>query len=124
MPLHILRGSCCIVMIVQMKFTPHLNSLRIEFTPFSLNSLRILIFMITCLPMCFGIFSFRGKCQVKDFSDIDNLADYLEADDSFFYRYGYKPESRCVCVCVCVNSCLCEKVYKDIACNVSLSSKC
>ena len=62
---------------------------------------------------------------MKDFSDIDNLADYLEADDSFFYRYGYKPESRCVCMCVCVCKLgLCEKVYKDVACNVSLSSKC
>jgi len=43
---------------------------------------------------------------VKDFSEIDNLADYMEAADSFFYRYGYKPESRCVCVFVCVNSSL------------------
>ena len=43
---------------------------------------------------------------MKDFSEIDNLADYLEAADSFFYRYGYKPESRCVCVFVCVFVCV------------------
>ena len=103
-------------MTVQMKFTPRLNSLLFEFT-------RYTNFHDHMLNGVFWYFSFRGKCQVKDFSEIDNLADYLEADDSFFYRYGYKPESRCVCVCVS-KLCLCEKVYKDGDCSISLSSKC
>ena len=39
--------------------------------------------------------SFRGKCNVKKLSEVtDSLSEYLEKDHSFFYNFGYKPESR------------------------------
>ena len=51
----------------------------------------------------------RGKCQVREFSDVGNLAEYMESENSFFYCHGYKPESRWAYMCV-----LCCK--SDIVC--------
>jgi hypothetical protein len=38
---------------------------------------------------------FRGKCQVKELSEISDIASaFLEQEDNFFHQHGYKPESR------------------------------
>ena len=38
---------------------------------------------------------FRGKCHVSVLDDVrDNLPMYLDKENTFFYNYGYKPESR------------------------------
>ena len=44
----------------------------------------------------------RGKCKVKKLSEVrDSLSSYVEKEHTFFFNYGYKPESRGVWVCVC-----------------------
>ena len=52
----------------------------------------------------------RGKCQVREFSDVGNLAEYMESENSFFYCHGYKPESRWECVCCAVKVTLCAMI--------------
>jgi arginine-glutamic acid dipeptide repeat-containing protein len=37
---------------------------------------------------------FRGKCKVELKSDIKDINTYLTEESSFFYVFGYKPESR------------------------------
>jgi hypothetical protein len=37
---------------------------------------------------------FRGKCKVKLLNDVSDVATYLTEENSFFYTFGYKPESR------------------------------
>ena len=37
---------------------------------------------------------YRGKCVVKDLSEVKNIAEYITKSNHFFYQHGYKPESR------------------------------
>lgn len=116
MQLHILSRSCCLVTIVQMKFTPRLNSLHFEFTRYT----NLHDHMFTS---AFWYSSLGGNVRSRIFQRLtiwqtiwrQMIASFIAMDTS---------QSPGVCMCVCVNSCLCEKVYKDVACSVSLSSKC